>query len=500
MRLSTILQGSAISPLAAVGLDPEIRGVSLDSRRAEEGDLFFAIRGYRTDGERFVPDALRRGVRAVVAASPRPVDLSESVAWIQVDEPRRAAATMSREFYGRPDEAMTLVGVTGTNGKTTVVHLLESIARSANWRNGRIGTIGYAFEGREFFLERTTPEATDFYELLSDMREAEVEIVAMEVSSHALELHRVEGARFDVAAFLNISHDHLDFHGDAEAYLAAKLRLFESLDSDQWAVVPADSEIGAQVAARTKARVLTFGRSASADVRLTEEHSGLEGSSAVLETPSGRLPIRTFLLGRYNLDNVAAAAACAHALTIPPEALAGGVLALEGVRGRMELVDHGQPFPIVVDYAHTDAALGHLLSWVREVTDGRVMVVFGCGGSRDVEKRPVMGRVAAELADRIFLTSDNPRDEDPDAILDQIVSGIEEVPGAADRYARFVRREDAIAAAIGEAGERDLVVIAGKGHETRQQIGGTSRPFDDRLVAADALARQGFSGGRRAGA
>jgi UDP-N-acetylmuramoyl-L-alanyl-D-glutamate--2,6-diaminopimelate ligase len=497
-RLSVLLEQAGVRPLAAVGADPPINGVSLDSRRVEEGDLFLAIRGFRVDGETFVSDAIDRGARAVLAESPRPAGIDPGVGWVQVEHARRAAGPLSRECHGRPDEALTLVGVTGTNGKTTVTHLLESIGRTAGRRCGRIGTVGYAIDGDVRPLERTTPEAPDLYRLLAEMRDRSIDLVVLEVSSHALALGRVGGARFSVAAFLNLSPDHLDFHGDEQSYFAAKASLFATPDGDLWAVLPADSPYGERLAARTRARTLTFGRSATAAVRLRDERCGLDGSSAILETPAGALPVRTFLPGRANLDNVAAAAACAIALKLPPESIPAGILALEGVPGRMERIDQGQPFAVIVDYAHTGAALEGLLDWVREVTPGRVLVVFGCGGERDTGKRPVMGRVAARLADRVYLTSDNPRGEDPQRIIDQVVEGVAGVEGASRRCRTILDRGEAICEAVAAAVEGDVVVIAGKGHEPLQIVGNERRRFDDREVARAGLEQLGWKGERSA--
>jgi UDP-N-acetylmuramoyl-L-alanyl-D-glutamate--2,6-diaminopimelate ligase len=497
-RLSALLEASRVRSIVPVGADPLIRSVTLDSRRVEPGDLFLAIQGYRANGEEFVPDAIRRGACAVIAASPRPPQADPGIGWVQVTEVRRVAGPVSRECYGRPDEALALVGVTGTNGKTTVTHLVESIARAAGRRCGRIGTVGCAFDGETRPLERTTPEAPDFYRLLADMRERAIDIVAMEVSSHALALYRVEGARFSVAAFLNLSPDHLDFHRDEQSYFAAKAELFASLDGNRWAVLPADSPYGERLAALTRGRILTFGRSAKAGVRLRDERCGLDGSSAVLETPSGTFPIRTFLPGRMNLDNVAAAAACAVALDLAAEAIPAGVLALEGVPGRMERIVAGQPFGVIVDYAHTSAALEQALAWVREAAPGRVVVVFGCGGERDKSKRPAMGRVAARIADDVFLTSDNPRGEDPRQILAEIAGGVASVDGGSDRCRSIVDREEAIREALASARAGDVVVIAGKGHETHQVVGAERRVFDDREAARAALAELGWKGERGA--
>jgi len=493
-RLSTLLEEARVHPLAAIGADPMIRGAALDSRRIEPGDLFFAIRGFRQDGEAYVADAVTRGARAVVAESARPDDLDPEIGWVQVTATRPIAGPLSRECHGRPDETLRLVGVTGTNGKTTVTYLIESIAAAAGRGCGRIGTVGFAIDGEEHPLDRTTPEAPDLFRLLAQMRDRPIDIVAMEVSSHALALYRVEGARFAVAAFLNLSPDHLDFHRDEASYFEAKARLFTSLESDQWAVLPADALHGAQLAARTRARTLTFGRSEGAGIRLRDERLGLDGSSAILETPSGALPIRTFLPGRANLENVAAAAACAMALGLAPESIPAGVLALEGVPGRMERIEHGQPFTVIVDYAHTGAALEGVLAWVREVTGGRVLVVFGCGGERDREKRSVMGRVAARHADLVWLTSDNPRGEDPSRILEQIARGVQAESGAHDRCRTLVERGDAIRGALADARADDVVVIAGKGHESVQVIGESRRRFDDREVARAALEELGWQG------
>jgi UDP-N-acetylmuramoyl-L-alanyl-D-glutamate--2,6-diaminopimelate ligase len=499
-RLSHLLHAAGIQPLEAVGPDPEIQGAAIDSRRVEPGSVFFAVRGLRQDGERFVPDAVRRGARAIVAGGARPETLDPEVAWVRVERPRRAAALLSRQYWECPDESLTLVGITGTNGKTTVAYLVEAIAAAAGRRAGRIGTLGHAFAGAERAAERTTPEAPEFYRLLAAMRDESIEIVAMEVSSHALALSRVDGARFATAAFLNLSRDHLDFHGDEDSYFRAKARLFESLGPEQHAVLPADSEHGERLRRMTRARVWTFGRGESADVRLHDERSGREGSSAVLSTPAGSLPVRSFLLGRFNLDNVAAAAACALSMGLPPESIGGGVLALESVPGRAERIDRGQPFLVLVDYAHTPEALRALLEWTRELADGRLFVLFGCGGERDAGKRAEMGRVAATRADRIFLTSDNPRGEEPQAILSEIDAGVAAVPGAHERTTILADRRQAIRAALDEAGPGDVVLLAGKGHETTQTIGDRVEPFDDRVVAAEVLDELQRSGGRRAGA
>jgi UDP-N-acetylmuramoyl-L-alanyl-D-glutamate--2,6-diaminopimelate ligase len=492
-RLASLLAAARIEPIVRVGPDVDVAAVVVDSRRVRGGEAFFALPGQRAAGTAFVGDALARGARAILASIPPPADLAPGIAWVQLDDPRRAAALVAREHAGRPDEALALVGVTGTNGKTTVAFLLESIAHAAGWRTGRIGTLGSAFAGRSVAHERTTPEAPDFYGLLADMVRAGVEIAAVEVSSHALALDRVAGARFRVAAFTNLGSDHLDFHRDRAAYFEAKASLFDGLAAGTWAVLPADAPEGDRLARRTRAQVVRFGRNERADVRLTDERADLDGAHAVLETRSGQIRLRTRLAGRHNLDNIAAAAACALALDVPAEAIAAGVLALERVPGRMERVDRGQPFAVFVDFAHTPAALDALLSWLRAATTGRLLVVFGCGGERDAAKRPEMGRIVVTAADRAFVTSDNPRSEDPEKILDEIVAGARAVPGGEIRTIRIADRRAAIRAAIDRAEAGDVVVIAGKGHETVQTARGVSTPFDDREVADSALAARGFT-------
>ena len=499
-RLSSLLERAGIRPLTDPGANPEIRGACLDSRRAGPGDIFFAVRGLKLDGEAFVPDAIRRGARAVVSSAPRPDWLEAGIAWVQVAQPRQAAGPISRECYGRPDEALTLVGITGTNGKTTVAYLVESIASAAGRKAGRIGTVGHAFAGIERAAVRTTPEAPDLYRLLAEMRNEAVDLVAMEVSSHALSLHRVGGARFETAAFLNLSRDHLDFHEDEESYFLTKAKLFEALSARECAVLPADSPIGERMRGRTEARVLTFGRRDSADVRLRDERCGNDGSSAILETPEGPLPVRSFLLGRFNLENVAAAAACALAVGMPPESIPAGVLELQTVPGRMERLDRGQPFTVIVDYAHTETALQNLLTSVREFARGRIHLVFGCGGDRDPGKRAGMGRAAAEGADAVYATSDNPRRERLAAILEEIDVGIASVAGAAERSSTIPDRDQAIRTAVAAAAPGDVVLLAGKGHETTQTFADRVEPFDDRLVAIRALESLGWRGRKHAGA
>lgn len=500
VRLSRLIDGSGAETCRVTGSDPEITDLFLDSRQVTPGALFSAIRGLRADGARFVPEALRRGALAIVSEDPSPDDLDPAVAWVQVEDARRATALLAREWHGRPDEAMTLVGVTGTNGKTSVVYLIEAIATAAARPAGRIGTVTHAWGGREWSTERTTPEAPDLYRLLRAMTDDGVAIAAMEVSSHALALGRVGGASLDAAVFLNFTRDHLDFHDDMDRYFASKASLIEMLDSRATAILSADDSRIAGLAGRAAGRVVTFGRAEGSDVRIVRERCGIDGTELDIDTPSGPLTIRTPLAGRFVPENVAAAAAVALALGLPLEAVATGAAELRNVPGRMERIDEGQPFTVVVDYAHTEDALRRLLVGVREMVEGRLLVVFGCGGDRDRGKRPAMGRVAAEIADRIFLTSDNPRSEDPRTILDDIGGGVASVSGGSERSRTIPDRAEAIREAVREAGTGDAVVVAGKGHETSQTFVDRVELFDDREVAREALVAVGFGGGCRAGA
>ncbi len=487
-RLSVLLQRAGITPRVPPGVDPEIRGATLDSRRVRPGDAFIAVPGQANDGERFVPQAIERGALAVLARSARPSQIPDEVAWVCVPEPRQVAGPVARECYGRPDETITVVGITGTNGKTSVAYLVEAIARAAGLRTGRLGTVGYAFGETTHRAERTTPEAPEVFRLLAEMREHEVTFVSMEVSSHALALHRVRGLHFTVAAFLNLSRDHLDFHRTEEAYFESKALLFDGLGPEQSAVLPIDDPHGRRLAARTRARLVRFGRSAEADVRLCDERCTLQGSRAVLRSAAGEIEVETPLVGRFNLDNVAAAAACALASGLPAQAIPAGVRSLRGVPGRMERVEGAHPFTVLIDYAHTDEALARLLEGVHELVDGRVILVFGCGGERDRGKRPRMGRVAVENADLVFVTSDNPRGEDPSAILREIGDGVASVPGGEERARFVVDRAEAVAGAIAAARPGDVVLLAGKGHETTQTIGELVLEQTDRELAERGLA------------
>ena len=481
MTLHELLSG--VNVRATNGdLDTEILGLSYDSRSVSLGFLFFAIRGTRLDGNRFMPKAIAKGAAAVVSAL-APVQ-SVAMPWIQVDDEREAMARIAANFYGRPTENLHLIGVTGTNGKTTTTYIIESILKADNKPAAVFGTIEYRGPGFDFAAERTTPEAPDLEKLFRQVADAGWQHAIMEVSSHAIQMKRVAGLRFEVAVFTNLSRDHLDFHGDMESYFLAKRKLFEGVNGvkPRIMVLNIDDPRYEDLRAIDPSRVISYGMQVAADICPLRHQFGWEGTDAMYKTPVGEINVHTRLMGRPNLFNIGGAIGVAVALGTPPDAIMRGIQALPAVPGRFEPVVAGQSFRVIVDYAHTDDALEKLLKSAREITSGKLIVVFGCGGERDRTKRPVMGAIAVRGSDYVIVTSDNPRGEDPKAIIQEIEEGMK---GAS--YAVEVDRREAIRLGLGAAKEGDTVVIAGKGHESYQTIGTTSHPFDDRVVARELL-------------
>jgi UDP-N-acetylmuramoyl-L-alanyl-D-glutamate--2,6-diaminopimelate ligase len=483
MDLAVALEGAEIAPAVR---DLDVLRVTSDSRRVSAGDLFFAIRGATSDGLAHVPEAIRRGTVAV--ASDRLAPDGVAVPWIGVAAPRRALARAAALLHGNPAEKLVLVGVTGTNGKTSTTTLLEAILARRYGSAGFLGTVGYRTPRRRMEANRTTPEAELIQELLAEMVADGTRAAAMEVSSHALALDRVEGCRFDVAVFTNLTRDHLDFHGDMESYYQAKKRLFELRKPGACAVINADDAFGARLLTEAAPPLASFSSSgAAAEFRAEDGRCDLSGVAFDLVFPGGRLPIASPLLGRFQLSNLAGAATAGLCLGIPAADIASGVATVTNVPGRLERVEAGQSYPILVDYAHTPDALARLLQAVRELTDKKILLVFGCGGDRDRGKRAPMGEIAGRLADIAIATSDNPRSEDPEAILKDVEAGLS--ASGATKYLKVVDRGEAIRQAIELANPGTVVVIAGKGHETTQVIGAREIPFDDRKVAADFAGR-----------
>jgi UDP-N-acetylmuramoyl-L-alanyl-D-glutamate--2,6-diaminopimelate ligase len=480
----------ALPERRVVGTPPAtVRGLTADSRRVEPGDVFVAVPGFKQDARRFVPDAVARGA-AVVITEGEP--LSEvTVPQVLVPSTRQALAHLADAFHGHPSGALTLVGITGTNGKTTTSYLVEALLRARGLTTGIIGTIQYVVGGDKRSASQTTPEALEIQGMLAEMRELGVGGVAMEVSSHALALSRVDRLDFDVAIFTNLTQDHLDFHGTLDEYRRAKRKLFELLAASpkpgRTAVVNADDPSGAAMVAGLTVPVLSFGLSAAAGVRAIEHTSALDGIRMTVQTPRGRLTLRSPLIGEHNVSNLLGAAAAGLALGLSPDAIARALGGVGTVPGRFEQVLAGQPFLVVVDYAHTPDALERVLTTARKITRGRLGVVFGCGGDRDRTKRPIMGEIGARLADQAWVTSDNPRSERPEAIIDEIVAGVARVAGGRERSVTEPDRRRAIAAAVGWAAPGDTIVIAGKGHETYQIVGSQVLDFDDRAVARQAI-------------
>jgi len=483
MKLEEIIEELALSIEPAS--NPEISSVVSDSRRVEPGSLFVAIAGAATDGLRFLDDAVARGAAAVASDRPRPADFP--IPWVRVADPRLFAAVGSQRAAGLPYESLKVAGVTGTNGKTTTAMLIAGIFRRAWGRSGFLGTVGYGWNGTTLAAPRTTPEGDLLAAMMREMVREGVPACAMEVSSHAIALRRVAGIRFDAAIFTNLTRDHLDFHGTLEKYGAAKEELFALRKDGAPAILNHDDAWGRAMAQRLAAPVLTYSPSGDpeADYRAEEIDVSLAGTRFDAVGPSGTSRIESPLVGRFNVENLLAAWAAADALGIPREASAAELALNPGAPGRMERVEAGQQYTILVDYAHTEDALRRLLSSIREITDKTIILVFGCGGDRDRGKREPMGRAAAELSDIPIATSDNPRSEDPADILKEVERGL--IAGGASKYLKFVDRRDAIAQAIDLANSRSVVVIAGKGHETSQVVGGREYPFDDRVVAAECV-------------
>jgi UDP-N-acetylmuramoyl-L-alanyl-D-glutamate--2,6-diaminopimelate ligase len=464
-----------------------IRALKTDSRQVARGDLFFAVPGAAQDGARFVAEALARGAAAAVvpAGFVAPPDCTAPL--LTVANVRRAKAIAAHLFHGDPSRDVACVGVTGTKGKTTTATLIHSILAAGDRRPSLIGTIEERVFGEPARpAQNTTPDALRLAELLSRARANGGESAVMEVSSHALDQERTTGVRFRAALFTQLAREHLDYHKDVLAYRDAKAKLFEGLAPDAAAVVNAEDAQSLELVARSRARLLTYGQVPSAHVRASRLELGVGGVQMTILHAAGEFEVVSRLVGRHNFMNVLAACAAALALGLDGDAIARGVAALATVPGRLEAVDAGQEFEVLVDYAHTDDALEKVLLLLKPLARGRLLTVFGCGGDRDRTKRPRMGRVAARLSDRVFVTSDNPRNEDPEAIARDVLAG---VPAGSEVAVELDRRR-AIARALGEAKRGDVVLIAGKGHEDYQIVGKTKTSFDDRIVARELLCQR----------
>ncbi len=492
MTFQRLLDGAEV--LAQSG-DPGVSGVEYDSRRVKPGSVFVAMRGESSDGNRFIDQAIQAGAVAVVtdcaAQKPRP-----NVAWALVPHGRRALARVSANFYKKPGERIAVTGITGTNGKSTTAFLVESILKAAGRKSALIGTIEYHVAGKVLPAPHTTPEALELNRIFNEALGHGATEAVMEVSSHALAQERVFGVPFDVAVFTNLTRDHLDYHPTMEEYFAAKRMLFEGCGTDppRAVVTNIDDEYGAKLAEFSRKRgsvLLKYGWERG-DVRAEKVEITTRGTRFDLMMPAGRVAVFSAMIGRVNVYNILAAAGACYARGCGFQAIAAGIDQLACVPGRFERVDCGQPFTVVVDYAHTDDALRNLTSLARELVaaaKGRVLTVFGCGGDRDRKKRPLMGEAAGRGSDFVVLTSDNPRSEDPLAIMNDAVVGLQKTEV---KYSAEADRRKAIALAIGEARPGDIVLLAGKGHEKVQVTREGAAPFDDLEVARKALRAAGY--------
>ncbi len=464
--------------------DTEILDIQYDSRAVVHGSLFVAIKGEKADGNLFAKQAIEKGAVAVVTDEEC---LIQGAATIRVDNSREALARLSAAFYGEPARKLRLVGITGTNGKTTTSFLIESILREAGLNPGVIGTISYRYAGKVLPAPNTTPESLDLQRLLRDMVDSGVKAVVMEVSSHALAQDRVAGCIFDVGVFTNLTQDHLDYHGTMDSYFAAKARLFtDFIDEGRAAVINMDDPKGEELSKRSVGRVIGYSKAGKGrgkeSIYPKDIRFGVDGIKGTIATPSGDINIKSSLVGEFNLHNILAAVGAGLGLGLPVDAIEKGIESLKNVPGRLERVDAGQAFTILVDYAHTPDALERVLSTLKGLTDKRIITVFGCGGDRDRGKRPIMGSIAVRYSDMVVVTSDNPRTEEPLRIIEDIKAGMRE-----GSYMTIPDRREAIKAAIENAKEGDVVLLAGKGHEDYQIIGKEKTHFDDREEAVKAV-------------
>lgn len=486
MRLESLTR--IVQPIQVRGpLHFNIEGIAYDSRQVKENYLFVALRGEHADGADFIEDAIRRGAVAIVSEEDRWP--RRNIAHILVEDARRALAEIACAFHNHPSHRLPLVGITGTNGKTTTSFMVREILAAEGMQPGLIGTVRYEIGSRVIPATRTTPEAPDIQFMLDQMLRAGCRAAVMEVSSHALAQRRVWGTDFDVGVFTNLTRDHLDFHGTMEDYFNAKMQLFRGLGLQHKravAVVNIDNEWGMELIKTNglRAKLLTFGEHPCADIRAEDIELDAHGTRFVVRTPWGATDAHLRLLGRFNVSNALAAIAACGALGIAPSRIAAVLAGMNTVPGRLERIETGRGFHVFVDYAHTDDALANVLDTLRELRPRRLICVFGCGGDRDRSKRPLMGAAAYHRADHTILTSDNPRRERPESIVAEIETGMP----TPDRHEVILDRADAIARALAVAKPGDIVLIAGKGHETVQEFASTVIPFDDREVVRRLLA------------
>jgi UDP-N-acetylmuramoyl-L-alanyl-D-glutamate--2,6-diaminopimelate ligase len=492
MKLGEVLQNvDAVWPAEAAEL--EIRQVACDSRKVQRSALFFALHGAKADGNAFIRDAVSRGAVAIASEEARSSDTPASVVWIRVADARKALAIAAANFFNHPANALQLVAVTGTNGKTTTASLVDAILKASGAKTGLFGTIAYHTPLGDYPAPNTTPESVDLQGFFAEIRDAGGRYATLEASSHSLAMDRLWGCRFAAAVFTNLTREHMDFHKTFEDYFTTKKRLFEGTGAGvpEVAVINTDDEFGKRLVGIAK-KTVTYGLESAGDLSAKKFQLTFSGLTFTAHTPNGKLHVVSSLVGRINVYNILAAIGAAQALGQPNDVIEAGIRNLESVSGRFQRIDLGQPFLVIVDYAHTDDALESLIRTARELNPkGRIITLFGCGGEKDRTKRPVMGEVTGRLSDLTILSSDNPRSEDPLKIISDIIVGLQKTAG---KYLIEPDREKAIAMAMEEARAGDIVLLAGKGHENYQMLATGTIPFDDREMARAALHKLGFDG------
>lgn len=486
VRLAEVVK--AIGAKVEGTVEGQAGSVTHSSKSCVPGSIFVAIKGFRADGHQYVPQAIAQGAVAIISEQPRPADIT--LPWLQVSDARRAIAQAAAAIYNYPSRALKLAGVTGTNGKTTTAYLTDAVFRAAYGKSAMLTTVCNRVGDREQEAERTTPESSDIQRLLREAVDAGCRAAVMEVSSHAIDLHRADALDFSAVAFTNLTQDHLDYHKTMDNYFAVKRRLFDgSLGTERaTAAINIDCPYGRQLANLFAGRVITYGFAPEARVRVRNYSLSLDGLKLAASTPAGDLEIASRLVGKPHVYNILTATAIGLALDIDLAVIARGIESLGCVPGRFDRVECDAEFAVVVDYAHTDDALRNVLETAREVARGRVICVFGCGGDKDRTKRPLMGEAAARYSDLVIVTSDNPRSEDPDQIINEAEVGLQRV---GTPYHKITDRREAIAFAIDQARAGDLIVIAGKGHENYQILKDRTIHFDDKEVAREILNHRG---------
>ena len=490
--LVEVLRG--VDTAAAPAANPEILQIACDSRKVKSGGLFFALRGAKENGGAFVQDAIARGAVAIASEEPR-ASLGSSgahVAVVQVRESRKALAIAAANFFDHPARSLQLAAVTGTNGKTTTTSVIDAIIKASKAKTGLLGTIAYETPAGNYPAPNTTPESVDLQGFLAEIRQAGGKYATLEASSHSLTMDRLWGCHFAAAVFTNLTREHMDYHKTFEDYFAAKKTLFTGTGAGvpDTAIINIDDPYGRQLLGLAK-RTVTYGLDASADITTKKFQLSFNGLTFAAQTPQGKLPVTSNLVGRINVYNILAAIGAAQALGISNDAIAAGISNLESVSGRFQRIDQGQPFLVIVDYAHTDDALESLIRTARELNPkGRIITLFGCGGSKDRTKRPVMGEVTGRLSDLTILSSDNPRQEDPLKIISDIIVGVQKTSG---KYVIEPDRDKAIGLALDAARAGDIVLLAGKGHENYQILADRTLEFDDREMARRALTQRGHN-------